>query len=166
MIDKKYALMGAFALIAVVVLVVLYHKEEDKEEDKEETFAGLERTFYSDRDRKGAATTVKFGQTVVLHDGKWRVWSCACPDTVIKVTAAGLPHVLFLKGGRIDNLPAALGGLPAHENYTAIFNSGRTISVELVPMNVAQVEVANGLSHCIASHTYDKDTCATEFAVI
>lgn len=147
-----------FTLVVLVAIALVYYfKSSDSFTD-----SGL--VFYSEQNREGNATRVKFGDTVLLHDGKWRVWSCACPGAAIKVTADGLPHALYMRGGRIDNLPAALGGLPAHENYTAIINSGRNIRAAIVPLAQARDEVASSRSHCIATHIYGTETCETEFA--
>lgn len=123
------------------------------------------REAFTSRDGKGDAASLEFGRPSVLYDGKWRLWSVSTgPDAAIKVTAEGMPHVLYLKGGRIDNLPAALGGLPAHENYTAMTRSGARLMVETVPLASAQAAVAERRSHCVESRLYPEETCALEFA--
>jgi len=116
--------------------------------------------FYTERDFKGARRDTK----TVLHEGTFKIWSCETAGQVIKVTAEGLPYMLHLRAERLENLPAALGGLPAHENYTGIFNSGRRVMVELVPLAQAQSEVELGRSYCINDLKLPGATCAAEFA--
>jgi hypothetical protein len=123
-------------------------------------------TFYYATDRKGTSRPASFRERVVLHEQRFRVWSCETePEVVLRVTADGLPYQLHLRSpGRIDNLPAMLGGLPAHENYTRIFNSGRRVMVEFVPLVDAQQAVEAGLSHCIATSKYSEGVCHEEYS--
>ncbi len=131
-----------------------------------ETFATAPElgAVYSERDFKGERIGMQMSEKKLFHKDTFRIWSCDATGSVIKVTAEGLPYMLHLRGGRINNLPAALGGLPAHENYTGIFNSGRNVMIELVPLDQAQAEVSQGRSNCINTLQYPAATCAEEFS--
>jgi hypothetical protein len=148
------------AIVIIVVLIIAWFAMPCHESFTD----GPKGAFYSERDLGGTRTDVAAGQRVVLHEQTFRVWSCDTKGMVIKVTADGLPYMLHLRAGRVDNLPAALGGLPAHENYTGIFNSGRRVMIELVPVEQAQQEVDQGRSYCINNLKFSTEVCGEEFA--
>lgn len=129
-----------------------------------ERFSGSAGTLYSEIDCRGFATEIAPGQEFMLFDGSWHFWSCrAVRDSVIKVTANGLPQALYLYAVKVDNLPAALGGLSAHENYTAIINSGRSIMVQLISLEQARGEVDRARDNCL-TNTKNEQMCREEFA--
>lgn len=117
-------------------------------------------TFYSNVNRTGTKFS---GKKSLLYDTEWRIYAADAPkDSIFMITAKDNSAVLFLRSpGKINNLPAAIGALPAHDNYKAIFNSGTPVYIEIIDLGTAVQKQQALKSLCI--ETASSEYCENEF---
>lgn len=147
-------LVIAFIIISIILLLQV----------SKDYFTTTVGTFHSLEQSHGTQTEAHVGRKYLLHQGTWKIYSSNVPKTyVFRVTAEGLPNKLFLRSpGKVVNLPALLGGLPAFDNYTAIFNSG-AVHIEVVSLATAESEIKSGKAGCMAMENANNEYCENEF---
>jgi hypothetical protein len=97
-------------------------------------------------------------RTVFYKDGKWEIVGAKLqPNMAYKIWADGDPNtILFYRSpGEVNNLPANIGALPAHDKYIKIFNS-RLVFLKIIPLEQA-IEEANKLKQKCEGDTKCED---------
>lgn len=169
-----YCVAAAIVFIIIISFVIICRADiEPFSELNAKPFSSTKRVtvakLFSQTELKGKKTDLMSGQKTTLYDARLRQWiirsSSTVPEMVFRVTCDGLSNVLYLKSpGQLDNLPAALGGLPAIKNYTAIFNNGTDVYLECISVTQAEQESARLYDSCIENA--DPAHCTSEYSTV
>lgn len=127
--------------------------------------------YYSTVELGGTRLAARTGERQTLYaDGVWHIRSSDVPaEYCFRVTSDTLDaadgYVVYMQNpGRVDNLPAALGGLPARNGYVSIFNSGGRVLIEIVRREDAHVDLARLRATCLTHK--DANYCGNEYTQI
>ena len=110
--------------------------------------------LYSKPGCEGGRIGIGEGQQYILWDPNngWNIWSGKVPNTwVFRIYAdRDSPDQIYLRNpGRIDNLPAAIGGLPSEDQKSKVFGTGRPVFVEISHIDAAERQIKHSHKQCI-----------------
>jgi hypothetical protein len=146
--DKKTKfLVLAFLILGICLLLIVQNCADTIEKFES-------RILFTNTNRTGENINglEKTQYTIYDPNSGWLIWSCDVDKKwVFKITASGAPgKILYMRSpGKLNNLPAALGGLPAKDGYAAIFNSKTQVKLELIKLNDARNEIKNMKDMCL-----------------
>lgn len=155
----KFAYLLVVVFIAIAVYVLWYASNAVESFSSEKVGK-----YYSADGLGGTATDAHLGKQVTLRiNGMWLIRSSNISrEYCFRITSKGVNRVIYMRNpGRLDNLPAALGGLPAHHGYSDIFNNPEAVMVEIVPVEVARADLNQLTENCLTTH--DAGYCKDEF---